>query len=436
MPKFKYKAQNEAGKAVSGSLDADNQSDVVAQLRRQKLSPINIKQVGGGKKRKGGGGNAATEVGIMLVLNAILMPFFGVMMLPGRLFGGGGGKGDMMVVFTRQLSTMIGAGIPILECLEVLCDQSEDKGFAQMLNDVVEDVRTGNDLSSSMGAHPKYFTRIYIAMIKAGEASGQIDIILVRLAEYMEATAKLKREIKSAMTYPVISLCMVLGITAFLMIGIVPKFKDIFDSMSIDLPWITITLLAISMFMRDYWYMIFLGSGVFVFALVMYRKTDVGERQFDWITLKAPIFGKLFQKIAISRFSKTFSTLIKSGVPILGALEIVSETAGNRIVKEAIDSARENVRQGETLGEPLGQFWVFPPMVAKMITIGERSGALEQLLEKISEFYDQQVSATVESLTAMIEPLLIGVMGFLVGAIVLAVFLPIFKLQESLASGH
>jgi len=341
---------------------------------------------------------------------------------------------DDLVVFTRQLSTMISAGIPLVESLEIMAEQVEDKGFKVAIARIVESVRSGNDFSQSLALYPKIFGDIYVNMVKAGEVSGQLDIILIRLAEYQEAAAALKREIKSAMTYPVVSLTMVLGITLFLMLGIVPKFKEIFDTLEgIELPKLTSALLAVSMFMRTK--AIFWIGGVLcvVVAAVLYRKTEVGGYQSDWLILRVPILGPLFQKVALSRFSRTFSTLIRSGVPILGALEIVASTTGNRIVSRAIDRAREAVRQGESLAEPLSESPVFPPMVTRMISVGERSGSLEQLLTKISDFYDQQVSAAVQSLTSVIEPVMIGIMGVLVGTIVLSVFWPILKLTSHLS---
>ena len=270
-------------------------------------------------------------------------------------------------------------------------------------------------------------------MIRAGEVSGQIDIILERLAEYVEAAQALKQEIKSAMTYPVVSLCLVIGIAGFLMIGIVPQFKPVFESLEIELPALTSGVMDVAFFCKDYWYVILAATAALFFAGAAFKKTDKGEYMFDAMTLRVPIFGPLFKKVALARFARTFSTLVKSGVPILAALEIVGETSGNRLISEVIDNARDSVRQGETLSEPLSRSPIFPPMVTKMIGIGERSGSLEMLLEKIAVFYDEQVSAEVKSLTSLIEPLMIAVMGFLVGGIVLAVFLPIFKLQEKLA---
>ncbi len=329
---------------------------------------------------------------------------------------------------------MISAGIPLLECLEILEEQAQSRNFAMLLDEVIEGVRGGEDLSSSIDKYPKVFSEVYVSMVRAGEASGQIDEILVRLAEYLEASQRLKRDIKSAMTYPVVSMTLILGITAFLMLAIVPKFKDVFASLDIELPKLTAGILAASDFSRANWDKMLVGVVVAFLLLKVYKRTERGRWQWDWLMLHTPIFGPLFQKVGLSRFSKTFATMLKSGVPILGSLEIVAETSGNRIISDAVLAARENVRQGENLAEPLAESQVFPPMVTRMVSIGEKSGSLEMLLEKISEFYDEQVRATVKQLTSLIEPIMIAFMGLLVGTIVLAVFLPIFELQKQLAA--
>jgi type IV pilus assembly protein PilC len=295
-------------------------------------------------------------------------------------------------------------------------------------------VRSGQDLSSSLNKFPKVFSNVYVSMIRAGEASGQLDDILVRLAEYMEATQRLKRDIKGAMTYPIVSLVMIFGITAFLMIAIVPKFKEVFTSLDVELPGLTKAILAASDFCQQQWAVILAAMVIFFLVLRVYKKTDKGSRHWDWFMLHLPVFGTLFRKVGLSRFSKTFATMLKSGVPILGALEIVSETAGNRLISDAIDSARQSVREGESLAAPLAASGMFPPMVTRMIGVGEKTGALESLLDKVSEFYDEQVRATVKQLTSLIEPIMIAVMGVMVGTICLSVFLPIFELQKQLAA--
>jgi type IV pilus assembly protein PilC len=410
MPSFKYSARDGNGRTVSGIVSAKSQSDAVADLRRRNLIVLDVRQTAGkgaGGKDKGGlfGGLTRTRPGV---------------------------NRDQLVLFTRQLSTMISAGVPLLESLEVLQEQADTAQFRCLLDAVIDGVRSGSDLSSALEKYDRLFPSIYVSMVRAGEVSGQLDDILVRLAEYLEAAEKLKRDIKAAMTYPVISLVLVLGITSFLMIGIVPKFKEIFDSLDVDLPALTQGVLGASLAMKNHFGLVALGAVGAIALFIVWKKTARGRRQWDWMVLHFPVFGPLFQKVALSRFARTFATLIKSGVPILGALEIVSETAGNQVISEVVDAAKENVRQGHTLAEPLMESKVFPPMVTRMVQIGEKSGSLEQLLEKISDFYDDQVNAAVKTLTSMIEPLMIGIMGFMVGGIVLAVFLPIFELQKQL----
>jgi len=406
---FKYQAKDTAGRTVRGTITANSQTDVVADLRRRALTPIQIKKSSGGGlfsgKKTSGNRRAAKKASVK--------------------------KGELEI-FTRQLSTMLSSGIPMLEGLEILADQAESPGFRYCLEQVVEDIRAGADLSKAMEPHAAVFSDIYVSMIRAGEVSGQLDVILTRLAEYLEAAAHLRSEIKAAMTYPVVSLCLVIGIAGLLMIGIVPSFRPVFDSLEVELPALTEAIMGTADWMREYWYVV-IGAGVVSVVLFkLWKSTDRGAYLWDSFLLRVPVFGPLFKKVALSRFARTFSTLVKSGVPILGAMEIVSATAGNRVISSIVDEARDSVKQGETLSEPFSHHTVFPPMVTKMIGIGERSGALDTLLEKISEFYDQQVEAEVKGLTSLIEPIMIAVMGFVVGGIVLAVFLPIFKLQEVL----
>jgi type IV pilus assembly protein PilC len=341
-----------------------------------------------------------------------------------------------IAVMTRQLSTMISAGIPLLESLEILHEQATDPGFKLVLDKVIERVRSGSDFSTALSEHPKLFTKIFVNMIKAGEASGQLDIILQRLADYMEAIEELKREIKAAMTYPVISLVLIGAITVGLIVGIVPKFQEIFVQLQMtNLPAPTRFLLLLSEIMRNHFVVGALILIVIFVAFILYIRTKTGMRQWHWLLLHVPIFGPLFRKVAISRFSRTFATLIQSGVPMLGALDIVASTAGNVLVEEAVLKAKDAVSKGETLGDPLAATKVFPPMVTRMISIGEKTGALEKLLLKISEFYDQEVRATVKALTSLIEPLLIATMGVIVGFIVLSIFLPIIEIQKQLSRG-
>ncbi len=400
MPTFLYMARGTDNKVIKGKLSAATKEAAAGVLSRQNLNVVSLRE------KKGSFLGIGAEPSPRVTTKDIS-------------------------VLTRQLATMISAGIPLLEALEILEEQAEDKGFKITLGRIIDKVRAGTDLSEAISDYPKIFTRIYVNMVKAGEAGGSLDGILVRLSEYMEAAEALKREIKSAMTYPVISLCLIFAIVAGLMIGIVPKFKEIFLTLNVELPPPTKFLLWTSDFMVNESPIWISALVVSVVGFIVWKKTDTGARQFDWLMLRVPVFGPLFRKVAISRFARTFATLIQSGVPILGALEIVAATAGNRIVEEAVLKARESVRQGNTLGEPLGKGGVFPPMVTRMISIGERAGALETLLVKISEFYDGEVEATVAALTSLIEPMLIMVMGLVVGGIVLAIFLPILKIQEA-----
>jgi type IV pilus assembly protein PilC len=412
---FTYAAKDPTGKTVQGTLQAHDRNEAVEQLRRQDLIVLRVDQGGKMKAVKTRGGRKTS-------------------LLQMSLFGNRpSAKPSEVVIFTRQLSTMISAGISLLEALEVLTEQAETPGMRACMERLTSELRGGSDLSDAMTTCPKVFSPLYVSMVTAGEASGQMDVILERLAEYVESTEELKREIKSAMTYPVISLVLVLSITAFLMIGVVPGFKEVFDGLGAELPGLTKNVLAISDFMRERWYVMFGAIALMVVAFIAFKRTDRGALILDHLSLRLPVFGQLTRKIALARFSRTFATLIRSGVPIMGTLEIVADTAGNKVVSNVVMNSRDSVRNGNMLSEPLSQSKVFPPMVVRMIAIGERSGALEALLEKIAEFYDSQVKATIKSLTSLIEPLLICLMGGIVGVVILSVFLPILNIIGELS---
>jgi type IV pilus assembly protein PilC len=413
---FQYAAKDKSGKTISGTIQANDRNEAVNQLRGRELIILKVEEGGksaspdkkaaSGAKRGGGGlfssGPSATKAEV--------------------------------VIFTRQLSTMISAGISLLEAIEVLTEQAETPGMKACCARLAAELRGGSDLSAAMGTCPKVFTPLYVSMVTAAEASGQMDVILQRLADYVEASEELKREIRSAMTYPVISLVLVLSITAFLMIGVVPGFKEVFDGLGAELPGLTKATLAVSDWMRTKWYLMFAGVFAAVAGFVILKKTPQGELFFDHVALRLPIFGKLTSKVCLARFSRTFATLVRSGVPIMGTLDIVAETSGNRVIANVVHASRDSVRNGNMLSEPLSRSKVFPPMVVRMIAIGEKSGALEALLEKIAEFYDSQVKATIKSLTSLIEPLLICFMGGIVGVVILSVFLPILNLIGELSA--
>ncbi len=412
MTSFKYAAKKPTGQTVEGVVQADDKNAAVAELRRQNMTVLKLEAASGGK-------SGATK----LNLN----------------FSFGGKKGpsitsDDLVLFTRQLSTMVGAGLALLESIDVLGSQAERPGLRQACEKIGAELRAGSDLSTAMETCPKAFAPLYVSMVRAGEASGQMDVILERLADYLEASQSLKREIKAAMTYPVISLVLVIGITAFLMLGVVPTFKQVFEGLGSELPALTQFTLGSSQWLKDNW-MLVLGAGFGSFAAFKaIKKTPKGALAWDHFTLRAPVFGQIVRKIALARFARTFATLIRSGVPIMATLDIVGETSGNLVVTNAVNAAKDSVRNGQLLSDPLSASKVFPPMVTRMIAIGERTGALEQLLEKIAEFYDAQVKAAIKSLTSLIEPLLITFMGVIVGGVVLSVFLPILDVVGKLSS--
>ena len=405
--KFAYVATNTSGKEVKGSIEADTQLEAVAKIKGQALNIVSIKS----SSSRGGG-----------------------------LFGGGASRSakvSELALFTRQLATMISAGIPLLEGLEILADQTKDtnKGFGLGLQEAADLIRGGSELSDALSKYPRIFPAIYVNMIKAGEASGQLDTILNRLADFMEASEALKSEIKGAMTYPVISLILIFGISGYLLIGVVPKFQKMFDALGGKLPFITVLVVTISQWLQNNVITTLLIIVGFIVGYKLWGKTDQGRRMLDTFWLKFPVFGPLFQKVAISRFARTFATLLASGVPILGALEIVATTSGNKVLEDTLLQTRETVKRGEQITTALATSWIFPTMVVKMIGIGERSGALEQLLSKVAEFYDAQVHATTKQLTSLIEPIMLIVMGTVVGVIVLAIFYPILELQSAVRGG-
>ena len=407
---FKFSANGPGGQSVEGTISADSRAEAVAELRSKKLTIVRMDESGAAKKNKLRGEIRLTR----------LKP--------------SARKGEV-VIFTRQLATMVGAGLSLLESLEVLRDQAESAGMQLCLDTLANEVRGGSDLSAAMEKCPKVFNHLYVSMVKAGEISGQMDVILNRLADYLEAAEELSREIKAAMTYPVISMFLVLAITAFLMIGVVPTFKDVFDSLDAKLPGITQFVLSISDFLRANFLLVIGGTFFAAVSLIMFKKTKQGGLLFDSISLRLPVFGPLFSKVCLARFSRTFATLIRSGVPIMSTLDIVANTSGNQVVSNAVLASRDSVRNGNLLSEPLSTAKVFPPMVVRMIAIGERTGALETLLEKIAEFYDSQVKAQVKALTSLIEPLLISFMGVIVGGVVLAIFAPILDMVGKLSGG-
>lgn len=400
MPVYTYKAKDITGKTVNATLEAQGQAFVVDAIRKKGLTIISIEESVEKKKK-----------GISIAIKKKI-------------------KIDDLVVFARQLATMIDAGIPLVQGLDILSEQIEHKDFRNIVSRVRNDVETGSTLSEAIGRHPKVFSQLFINMVRAGESSGMLDDIMDRLAGYLEKTSALQRKIRSALVYPAVVICMAFLITLILLLKVIPTFKEIFAGFGAKLPAPTLILITISDTLRSY-FLLLLGAAVVLgFLISRYIKTEKGRLQCDQLMLDLPVFGILFKKVAVSKFTRTLSTLIKSGVSILAALEIVGKTAGNKVVENAVTDVRASIREGENIATPLAKSGVFPPMVVRMISVGEQTGELEKMLEKISDFYDEQVDSAVAGLTSMIEPLIIAFLGIVIGSIVIAMFMPIFKMSD------
>ncbi len=341
-------------------------------------------------------------------------------------------KIDDLVIFARQLSTLVGAGIPLLEGIEILVDQTEKAAFKTVIRKLYEEVRAGKSFSEALEKHPKIFSFLFVHMVRAGETSGHLEEILDRLATYLEKTSALQKKIRSALTYPAVVTAMAMIITTGMMTFIIPKFAEIFRTVNAPLPLPTIILINVSNYVKDnLLFMSFLGAGFFV-AFHFWKKTKSGRLIWDSLKLNFPVFGPLFLKVAVSKFCRTLATLVKSGVPILSSLEIVAYTSGNAQLEKLILGIRNSVTKGEGISGPLGQSTILPHMVVRMIAVGEETGELEKMLTKIADFYDTQVDSTVSALTSLIEPLVIAFLGIVIGGIVVSMFLPILTLTQAI----
>ncbi len=396
MPTYMYVARSREGKVQKGTLTAENKAALVRALQGRGLT-LERAQERQGAVRKHGPKIKSHEV----------------------------------MVFTRQLSTVVDAGLPLLQGLDILAEQAEDPRFGQIVQEIALDIEGGESFSEALRKHPRCFSDLYVSMVASGEAGGNLSEVLMQLAEYMEAMEDLRRRIRSAMTYPVVAFSMIILIAAGLIIWVVPQFEEIFSSFDKALPAPTQMLITVSKILRSIYALGVVAVVVLaVIAVRIYAQTPAGRYQLDAIKLRLPIFGKLLRKVAISRFSKTLSTLMRSGVAILGALEIAERTAGNEVFAKTIREAGDCVRRGETLAEPLARSGEYPAMVTRMIGIGEKAGAIDKMLSKISDFYDAEVKAAVDGLTSLIEPILIMMMGIVVGGIVIALFMPILQLSS------
>lgn len=399
MSTYRYIAKDKNGSTLAGILDVLSEADVIDALHKKDLIVVSIQA----EKKK-----------------------FKIMR--DRKI-----KLDDLVIFSRQLATMIDAGIPLVQALGILAEQIENKNLRRVIFAVRQDIETGMSFCDALSKHPAVFSELFINMSRAGEASGMLNEVLDRLASYMEKTASLIRKIRAGMVYPTVVVIMATLITGVLLLKVVPTFKGIFEVLGGSLPLPTLILIGISDILRKYFLIVLVILILSGALLGRYIRTKKGRYDFDKGTLKVPVLGSLFRKVGVAKFSRTLATLVRSGVAILPALEIVGKTSGNKVIEEAVDNCRTAIREGETIAAPLAESGVFPPMVTRMIAVGEQTGQLEKMLGKIADFYDEQVDAAVTGLTSMIEPLVIAFLGIVIGGIVIALFLPIFKITELVA---
>ncbi|MDQ3784140.1 MAG: type II secretion system F family protein [Actinomycetota bacterium] len=398
---YEYRVRTKEGRVVNGTMTADGEGAVATRLRAQGFVPVQIK-----KEKKV---SAKKELHI----------------LPQKV------KLKELAIFSRQFATMINSGLSLLRSLNILAEQTENSKLAETITAIRDDVEQGASLSGSMSKHPKVFSALFVALVRAGETGGQLDTVLMRVADSFEADYKLRQKVKSAMTYPVV-VAMIAGLmVAIMLIFIVPTFAAMFDGLGGELPFPTKVLVVLSSQAKIILPVFVVSAivGRIVYKRARLANADVRLRT-DQLKLKIPVFGDLFQKIAISRFSRTLGLLMRAGVPVLQALDIVGEATGNEVLARAADDVKNSVRSGEAMAQPLENHKIFPPMVVQMISVGEDTGALDAMLDKIGEFYDQEVESTTESLTALLEPIMIAVLGGVVGAMVVALYMPMFKIFE------
>ncbi|MDE1919926.1 MAG: type II secretion system F family protein [Candidatus Omnitrophica bacterium] len=402
MPTYSYTARDQEGKDVAGRISADDEAMVVAELRKRSLIILGIAQE--------------------------QEPAAAKKAVPKR--GGGKVKPEDLVIFTRQFATMVDAGIPILQSLEALVEQTSNANLKAALLAINEDIQLGSSLSSAFEKHPRIFDNLYVNMIRVGESGGVLTTILERVAMYQEKSEWLRHKVQGAMIYPAVVMSMAMLITAGLLIYVVPTFAQIYSSLGSQLPPVTQLLINFSNALKHDLLFIAAGCVAAVFLFKRYRKTPAGHLQTDSLILKIPVFGELVCKVTISRFCRTLSTLSQSGVPILESLEIVGKTCGNRVIELLVEDVKASVKEGESISGPLSKSPVFPLMVTRMISIGEKSGQMDKMLSKVAEFYDEQVDTAVESLTKLIEPFIIVFLGVVVGFIVIALLLPILTMAS------
>jgi type IV pilus assembly protein PilC len=399
MPVFVWEAQTRKGEIKKGEMEAANDAVLRGVLRRQGLKSINIK-----RKPK--------EL-------AEYLPF----LKPGV-------KEKNVVIFARIFATMINAGLPLIQCLELLAQQEQNKTFAKIISSIKEDIEGGSTLSDALKKYPKVFDDLFVNLVAAGESGGILDVILQRLSSYMEKAMKLKSKVKGAMTYPASVLVISVGVVSLLLLKVIPVFQKMFEGMGGELPGPTQFLVNLSAWAQKYF---FVAVVIVVIAFVAFKrfyKTEKGTLIIDNLILKSPVFGPLLKKVAVSKFTRTMATMMSSGVPILDSLAIVSKTAGNKIIENALMKVRKSISEGKTIAEPLTEAGIFPAMVVQMIAVGEVTGALDTMLAKIADFYDDEVDAAVDAMTALLEPFMMVFLGGVVGGMIIAMYLPIFKMAS------
>ncbi len=412
MPTFKFEGMDTTGTEVKDSIEAANEEEAQQKVKAMGYFVTKLVASGG----KGGGKKGKKKTGKSR-----------------KTFAMGGVSQKMLTIFTRQLSTLQDAGLPILRSLRILEKQMKPSVLKNSLIDVVEDVESGMTLSESMARHPKAFDRLYVNMVKAGEAGGALEVILQRLAEFKEKAQSLKKKIIGAMVYPAVVICVAVSILVFIMVMIIPKFKKIFDEFGLQLPWATKTLINMSEWMAQYWYWIPLFPlGVYM-LLKLIRLTKAGSYALDRMSLWIPVVGTLIEKTIVARTMRTLGTLIASGVPILEALSIVRDTANNLVFERMFQRVLESIREGDTIADPMRRARLVDAMVVNMIEVGEETGDLDTMLYKIADFYDEEVDNTVKALISLLEPIMIVFLGGAIGGIVISLFLPLIKLLEGLS---
>jgi type IV pilus assembly protein PilC len=401
MPKFNWEARSKAGNVQKGVMEAANVIQVEAQLKKYGFTGITVKEQGKGLGKE--------------------------LKLPG-FSGGKKIETKDLVVFTRQFATMIDSGLPLVQCLDILSSQQENKTFKDILVKVKENVESGSTFADALAKHPKAFDQLYVNLVAAGEVGGILDTILNRLAAYIEKAMKLKKQVKGAMVYPITIMSIAVVVVGVILVFVIPTFAKMFAEFGGELPMPTRMVIALSNFLTKY-ILVIIGAMVGIkMAFSRYYATPRGKKLIDRFALSAPVAGPLIRKVAVAKFTRTLGTMISSGVPIMDGLEIVAKTAGNKIVEESIYKVRQSISEGKSIAEPLAESGVFPPMVVQMISVGEATGAMDAMLTKIADFYDDEVDDAVGAMTAMMEPLLMVFLGTTVGGLVIAMYLPIFKL--------